>query len=242
MQQVIQYIDERASAMGSHPLLEWLADESIPPGDRLSSWLPCAAFFVFSFMDLNAEVLGYPEAEAAVDPLKQAINHHLAEDAMHWPWYLSDLQKLGMDETMKFSEALRLLWGKETVAQRRAMYRMCLLAGQAEDPILRYSLIAALESVAHLLFAELVKVSDVYTTETGIQLVYLGPIHFEREPGHMANQQDDTEELLFTKDLDEATRRKAIEIAAEVCDAIDARWHEMLRYAQAHVCAGATVA
>ena len=232
MHAVSEYIAARTAELETNPFIVWLSDESIPAEERLSAWLPCAAFFVFGFMDLNAVVLRYSEEEAAGDPLKKAINDHVAEDSNHWAWYLSDLRKLGLDRTMKFSEALRFLWGKETASQRIATYQFCVLASRAEDPRVRYCLLAALESYAHLLFGRVVRVAEIFERESATKLAYLGPVHFEREPGHLANQHDETEEELLHQALDAPTRALGMEIAGKVCDLIDRRWREFHRFAQ----------
>jgi hypothetical protein len=229
MKRILNYLEKRTAEMQEHPFLVWLADPSIPARERLSDWLPCAAFFVFSFMDLNADVLKYSEEEADADPLKKAINAHLEEDSMHWPWYLHDLKALGLDRTMTFSDTLRFLWGKETRSQRLAMYRLCALGSEAEDPILRYALIASLEAVAHLLFSAVVKVSIAYEQDTGTRLLYLGPKHFEREPGHLTHQQDDAADALQRVTITSETCDRATAIAAAVCEVIDDRWREFHR-------------
>ncbi|HEV2381084.1 MAG TPA: hypothetical protein VG206_14990 [Terriglobia bacterium] len=197
MQNVLCYIEKRTTELNINPFITWLSDPSIPAKERLSRWLPCAAFFVFGFKDLNGEALQYPKGQALRDPLKWAINQHAAEDSMHWPWYLNDLRTLGLDVPTTLSEALQFLWGDETLAQRRAVYRLCTLADRAQDPLLRYSMIAALESYAHLLFATVTRASEEFERETGIGLEYLGAMHFGREPGHLANQEDNTEAMLL---------------------------------------------
>jgi hypothetical protein len=231
MQHLLEYIGKRTEGLRSHPFITWLGDTSVPPRERLSAWLPCAAFFVFGFKDLNAAALRYPEDEARLDPQKAAINQHGEEDSTHWPWYLSDLRTLGLDRTMKLSDALRFLWSDETSAQRQAIYRMHAVVFEAQDPLLRYAAIAALESYAHLLFAAVTRVSKELELETGIRLKYLGAMHLDREPGHMANQEDETEDLLLQQALDEPTRQKAIRIAGTVGDVIDERWLEFHKFA-----------
>ena len=233
MKTVLAAIADRASAMRHHPFLLWLRTAELPARDRLAAWLPTAAPFVFGFMDLNADVLRYPEVEAAGDPRRQAINEHLAEDAVHWPWYLHDLQQLGLDTVQPVSQTLRELWGKRTRAQRTAMYRLCQLGLQAEAPVLRYALIAALEAVAHELFKTVLEVALRFEQDTGRKLLYLGPHHFEREPGHLTHQTDAADALLRDVPLDAATAADATRIAVEVCDLIAARWQEFLANAQA---------
>lgn len=233
MQNVLATIADRALTLRHHPFLNWLRDTSLPAKHRLTTWLPNAAPFVFGFMDLNAEVLRFPTVDAAQDPRKAAINAHLAEDAMHWPWYLHDLQQLGVDRVQPFSASLRQLWGPDTVAQRRAMYRLCALAAQADTPELRYVLIAALEAVAHQLFRTVLDVAREYEAETAATLLYLGPKHFEREPGHLTHQSDEADALLRDVEFDAATAARATQLAMAVCDVIEARWLEFFTVARA---------
>lgn len=231
MQTVLAHIEERARSAARHPFLNWLVDPAVPARARVAGWFPAAAAFVFGFKDLNAEVLPYSAAESD-DPLKAAINHHLAEDAMHWPWYLHDLDKLGLDASMPCSQHLRHLYGHDTIEQRRAVYRLCALAQRAAAPALRYCLVMALEAVAHRLFAALLPLGAELEREIGGELLYLGPRHFAREPGHLTHQTDETDELFRGLHLDAATRREAMAIADAVIDVIEERWHAFLRLAR----------
>ena len=233
MKTTLSRVEARAAEVQRHPFLLWLADGTVPARRRLSAWLPEAAFFVFGFRDLNAEVLRYPEAEAILCPRKRAINQHLAEDATHWPWYLQDLRTLGLDRTLSLGEALRFLWGNDTAAQRRAVYRMCALAERAQAPAQRYALIAALEAVAHRLFGQLVPLAREFQQDTGKPLVYLGPKHFERETGHLTHQTGEAEALFQALELDPVERAIAMQAAEEVVSLIEARWSEFHRVALA---------
>ncbi|MEZ5966397.1 MAG: hypothetical protein R3F56_21355 [Planctomycetota bacterium] len=231
MHTVLAQIEQRAHRAADHPFLRWLTDPNTPARARIASWFAAAAPFVFGFKDLNAEVLPYP-ADETDDPLKAAINHHLAEDAMHWPWYLHDLEKLGLDAPMPRSQHLRQLYGDDTVEQRRAVYRLCALAQRAATPALRYCLVMALEAVAHRLFAALLALGTELEHELDCELLYLGPRHFAREPGHLTHQTDEADELFRCLRLDPATCREALAIADAVVDVIEERWHAFLRLAQ----------
>lgn len=231
MHSILSQIEESARAVQAHPFLLWLGDPATPARERLSAWLQSAAPFVFGFMDLNAEVLRYPGATAARDPLEHAINQHLVEDATHWPWYLQDLQVLGLDPAMTFTQALRKMWGKDTAGQRRAVYQLCALAEHARSPVLRYSMVMALEAVAHRLFAVLLEVSREFESETGTALRYLGPQHFAREPGHLMHQPDAADAMFAALTIDDEVRAEALRIAAAVIAIVEARWHEFHRNA-----------
>jgi hypothetical protein len=195
-------------------------------------WLPCAAPWVFGFMDLNGKLLRYSVEEASRDPYKRAINAHLDEDANHWVFYVQDLQRLNMDPSLPFTEVLRFLWGDETPSQRMAVYRLTALAARARDPLLRYSLVLALESLAHVVFETLRYVSRPYSRDTGVELIYIAEEHADLEPGHLTRQVDGAEMDMQAEVLDPAKRREAIDIVRQVCDAIADRWAEMYRFGQ----------
>lgn len=229
MQEVLRYIGECTARQRTNPLLTWLADDSVPAADRLIRWLPCAAPWVFGFMDLNGTLLRYPADEAAEHPYKRAINAHLDEDANHWVFYVQDLETLQLDAALPFPDVLRFLWSEETRSQRMAVYRLTALAARAVDPLLRYSLILALEALAHMVFDTLRQVSEPYSRRTGLDLIYIAKEHADREPGHLTQQSDSTEADMQAEVLDGASRQEALDIVREVCDAIGERWAEMYR-------------
>jgi hypothetical protein len=232
MHEVLRYIEQRTDEQHSNPLINWLSDESVPARDRLMRWLPAAAPWVFGFMDLNGTLLRYPADEAAQDPYKRAINAHLDEDANHWVYYLQDLQRLGLDASLPFTDVLRFLWGEETRSQRMAMYNLTALAASTTDPLLRYCLVLALESLAHLVFETLRGVSEPFSRETGLHLIYIAEEHADLEPGHLTRQVDAAEEEMQAEVLDESTRQEALDVVRRVCDAIADRWIEMFRSGQ----------
>jgi hypothetical protein len=232
MREVLRYIEQRTVQQRSSPFITWLSDDAVPAQDRLSRWLPCAAPWVFGFMDLNGILLKYTDEHADEDPYKRAINDHLEEDSQHWSFYLEDLHRLGLDAPATFPDVLRFLWGTETHAQRLAIYRLSVLAARAHDPMLRYCFIAAIESSAHLLFATLQEVSASFNAGGEEDLQYVGSVHADKEPGHLANQEDAVEQTMRAEVLDEARRSLALDIVREVADLIDERWVELHRCGQ----------
>ncbi|HEV7762834.1 MAG TPA: hypothetical protein VGO78_27680 [Acidimicrobiales bacterium] len=229
MQEVLRYIGERTAQQRPGPFLTWLSDASVPPQDRLVRWLPCAAPWVFGFMDLNGVLLRYPDEAARDDRYKQAINDHVDEDAQHWSLYLEDLHRLGLDAPLALADLLRFLWGSETRAQRLAVYRLSVLAARAEAPLLRYCLVATIESFAHLLFATLQQVAAQAEPPAAGELLYVGSVHAEKEPGHLANQSGAVEADLRAEVLDGPTRRRGLDIVRQVADLIEERWNELHR-------------
>lgn len=231
MKDVLKYIEVQTAKLKENPFVRWLSDESIPPKERLSKWLPCFAYFVFAFKDLN-EVMKYPDDEAKVESLKKGINDHCDEDSTHWPWFITDFKELKLDQNMNFSKALQFLWGNETKAQRISVYKLCKLSTRAENPLLRYSLIEALEAGAHLFFSTIFNVSQNFKEETGVELLFLGATHFEREPGHLVNQPDAIEKMFDEKVLEEDMKSQAIEIARSVFDITDTLWRGLYQFVE----------
>jgi hypothetical protein len=232
VREIRRYIERRTDEQQGSPFIVWLSDDTVPPRDRLTRWLPCAAPWVFGFKDLNGVLLTYPDEEAARDPYKRAINAHVHEDSTHWMLYLEDLLRLELDAESRFPDVLRFLWGNETRSQRLAVYKLSVLAARAEAPLLRYCLIAALESFAHLLFATLQRVATPYARQSGLELHYVGAVHADKEPGHLANQTDVVEAEIEAEVLDGPTRVLGLDIAGQVCDLIADRWVELHRCGQ----------
>jgi hypothetical protein len=234
MREVLDVIEQRTAQLRSGPFLRWLADETVPPTERLMAWLPGAAPWVFGFMDLNDVLLRYPDDEARQDPYKRAINDHLDEDARHWVLYLEDLRRLGLDVALPLPDLLGFLWGRETLHQRLAVYELAALAAQAGHPLVRYALIAALEACAHLLFDTLMQVSSGVTRSTGTEVLYVGSVHAAKEPGHLANQSTPVEARMRAEVLDDPVRHECLRIVHRVADVVAERWAELHRFARAH--------
>ncbi|WP_424101878.1 hypothetical protein [Moorena producens] len=234
MKEVLGYIRNRTNQAKQNPFILWLDDDSISARDRLSLWLPHISAFVMGFMDLNKLIFPYPSSEAATDELKRLINHHCLQDGTHWEWYLRDLQKLELNRTMKFSEGLEFIYGDHRKLDRAFIYGIVALAHEAQDPLLRYSLIAPLEFFAHLLFGKTAPIARKFAEETGTQLEYVGDIHSGVEPGGLVNQQHQIiDEDLFTEAvLDEQMRKRGLEMAEYMCDQIELRWKGNLEFAK----------
>ncbi|MFQ5852006.1 MAG: hypothetical protein ACE5JU_15655 [Candidatus Binatia bacterium] len=235
MKEIVEFVNKRVEEQHQNPFMQWLDNESIPPKVRLSKWLLGAGFFVLGFKDLNTMILGYPQSEAATDPIKKAINAHTEEDSTHWGWYLNDIQQLGLDKQMKFTDSVRFLWGEPLKKQRLATYRICQLAEKSKDPILRYCLIKSVEGFGEFIFGKMAKISAEFAKESGIELEYLGETHSIKESGGLASQPDETEDMILDMELDKKTRELGLDIAKETCDLIEGRWIEFYEYVTQHL-------
>ena len=229
MKEVLRFVEMRVADGRQHPFIMWLDNDKIPAKDRLTRWLQTAAIFVFGFKDIHSMVLPYPQSEANTDEIKHAINAHAEEDSNHWAWYLSDLKKLDLDQTQTFTESLRYLWSEQTSMQRFATYRLCQLIDRAQDPVIRYCIVKAIEAFGEIIFQTTTRVSKELLNETGIKLDYLGEIHSERESGGLQKDVSQVEKKISAIELDFTKRKQCVELADETCTIIENRWHEFYK-------------
>lgn len=122
------------SARG-HPFLKWLSEKHNPTltaKEKLEYFVPIITVFSQMFSDFCKFGLTYTAEEARGDVLKEAINQHAKEDATHNAMLLSDIQKMGLNHTMKLTQHLTLLWTEETEEMRKVMYNWMALARKCE--------------------------------------------------------------------------------------------------------------
>ena len=105
MEEVLALIEKKKQKFASSGLFEFMRDQSIDPRQRLA-FAPCIAPFALSFGEFNKYVF---REEPTNDPLQVIVNNHTYEDDHHWLWFLQDLETLGINKSMKFSDALNFL-------------------------------------------------------------------------------------------------------------------------------------
>ncbi len=110
MKEILSLIEHKQMEFSQHPLYKFLRNEAIAPQKRLA-FAPCFAFFVMGVGELNTCVF---RDTLTNDPIQDLINQHTYEDDKHWIWFLEDLEKLGIDYSLRFSKTLRYLWSKKT--------------------------------------------------------------------------------------------------------------------------------
>jgi len=226
MKEVLRHIFEHKRAYNRLPLFEWMRDQSLTPRQRLAFY-PCMAPFILSFGDLNKFVL---RAERPGDLYQDMVNTHTLEDDHHWPWYLEDFQKLGFDAEMRGSAWMNFLWGEETLQNRVLMARLtALVAGTSS--VERLVIIEAIEETGNVLFSTMLPLAVALEEETGEELRYCGPFHFNMESGHAVGADH---KALANIALCESDRERCLAMVDEVYAAFEAWTHELLRYALSH--------
>jgi hypothetical protein len=179
MKRVVDHLERKTAEFSGNPLFAFLRDKSVEPHRRLA-FAPSVAHFVMSFADLYAFVL---QAPAAGDPYQELVNAHAREDENHWRWFLDDLEKLGFDERVRFSDVLRFIWADETVRTRALTYRMCRL-GYAASSLEKLVLVQVIEAAGKVTVDAVSAVGTEYHKLSGKKLVYMGHHHLATESDH----------------------------------------------------------
>lgn len=210
MKEVLARIAKRQQDFATLPLFQFLRDSSVHPRQRLA-FAPCFAPFVMGFGELNRLVF---REDDTTDPIQLMINQHTREDDSHWIWFLEDLQKLELDASMGFSQALRYLWGNETQASRHMIYELYRYSYQA-PPLQKLVIIEAIEATADIFLAATAQVAQDLQAVTGKECRYFGDLHFAIDSGHSLHLAE-TEELIAGLQLSEVEQDHAFELVDRV--------------------------
>lgn len=228
MKEVLALIEKRKQEFAQLPLFQFLQDKSIDPKQRLA-WAPCATPIAMSFEDL----LKYNfRKEPTDDPIQELINRHTNEEDNHWMWFLEDLEKLGFNNSIKFSDAMRFYWGEETYKTRQVSHQIALHTFKAE-PIVVLAAIQAIEATGNVALAVTAQVAQELEQITRQKYRYFGEDHFCVETGHTTGT-DDVEKLLESIQLTQKQRAKAFEVVEKVFEVFTEATHEMRAYAEKH--------
>ena len=228
MKPVLDHIKSRTEEFSRLPVFAYMADQSIAPEQRLSL-APCMAHYVMTFADMNAYVF---REEPAQNKYQHLVNIHTREDASHWPWFVADLKRLGLDRRFAFSEVLEFLWGEETVKSRLLSYEMCRLTLQA-TPLQKLVIVECVEATGNIFLGLASRIGRELEQATGTQYIYYGPHHFGCESGHTMGTQD-VEQQLESIQLAEEERGTALALVDKVFALYTDFVGELLAYAKAH--------
>ncbi|MCA1564486.1 MAG: hypothetical protein LC803_02280 [Acidobacteria bacterium] len=233
MRTILAAITERKQAFAELPFFAFLRDESLDPEQRLAFY-PCMAHWVMSFADLNKYFF---RAESAGDMHQERVNVYSHEDDDHWQLYIEDFQTLGFHRMFDGTDWLRFLWSERTRANRMLSYRIARLITGATS-VQRLAIIEALEEAANVFFAHTLPLAERMQERTGVELRYLGHFHYNLEADHTGAGDH---ESLAEIELDDATRRRTLEMIGEVFDLFEDWAEEMLRFTESQLSSRASV-
>lgn len=232
MKSVLELIRKREAEFAQLPFFEYLRDTSVSPYQRMA-WFPCLAHFAMSFKDLNNDIL----KDNSIDhPIQALINQHSLEDGSHWRWYLKDLETLGIDRVMRFSEALRLIWSDESLKTRQLSHNLVALCRYQSDPVLKLAIIEAIEATGTPALSTMAQVSEELKALTHQRYFYFSPHHVKVETGHIqaGMEHDAAEAFLLSIELTEEQELQALALVEEVFRSFSDCMDGLMHYAQNH--------
>ncbi|MGG6265312.1 hypothetical protein ACQ4M3_13885 [Leptolyngbya sp. AN03gr2] len=224
MKEILELIEKRKQEFAQLPLFQFLQDRSIDPRKRLA-WAPCVVPLVMGFGELNRVDL---RREPTDDKIQQLINQHTHVDDHHWIWFLEDLEKLGLDHQMKFSDAMRFLWSDSTRKTRQVCHQIALHSFKAE-PIVVLAGIEAIEATGNAAFSKMSEVANEFRQLTNQECRYFGRYHLAVETGHTMGTEE-IENFLETIELTPEQQEQAIEMVEMVFRVFTDAMNEVLEF------------
>lgn len=226
MKKVLAHINQKKKEFAQLPLFEFLQDQTIDPRRRLA-FAPCIAPFAMSFGELNRQVF---RDEPTTDELQKIINVHTYEDDHHWPWLLSDMDKLRFNPRLSFNESLEFLWNEQTINARAAAYYLYNATYQA-SPARKFTIIEATESTGNILLANSAGPARELTKKTQYDYEYFGAGHLEVDTGHTFCSTE-SRQVIEAVELSEEERQAAYLAVDETFAVFTNLMNELLAFAQ----------
>lgn len=228
MEEVLALIEKKKQEFAKSGLFEFMRDQSIDPRQRLA-FAPCMAPFVMGFGELNKYVF---REEPTNDPIQEIVNNHTYEDDRHWPWFLKDLETLGINKYVKFSDALNFLWNEETKAARLVSHQIFRSAFGA-SPITKLAILEVTEATGNVFFSTAAPIAQELRIITQKEFLYFGCFHLGVETGHTTGTPE-VDELIKNIQLSEETRQEAFKIVENLFEVFTELTDELLVYAKTH--------
>ncbi len=228
MQELLNFIAAKKQEFAKLPLFYFMQDQSINPRQRLS-FAPCMLHFIMSFSDINKYVLRTHEE---ADYLQKIVNQYTYEDDNHWPWFITDIEELGFNPILNFTQAVKLIWGEETKLTRQITYQVAGYALEAE-PAIKIVIIQALEATADVFFSISTKITSELQKNTKTEYLFFGDLHLHEETEHTMDTLS-SQKFLADIELTEFQRQEALDAVEKIFKIFSEWTYELLAYAQSH--------
>ncbi len=228
MKEVLALIENRKQEFALLPLFEYLQDRSIDPRQRLA-FAPCLSPMIMGFADLWKDVF---REEPTNNKIQALINLHTYEEQYHWHWLLEDMQKLELNQSLSFNDALKFIWGEETHKTRQVCHKIerCIFRG---EPLKKLVALEVSEATANVFFSMTQQAANEMQGITKKQFRYFGGHHLGQENNHNINKSDALEVFEGILLTDEQ-RQEYFELVNQLFEAFAESMDELLAYAKAH--------
>lgn len=228
MEEIIAFINSRKQEFIKLPLFEMMRDEKLQPEQKLS-FVPCMAHFIMSFGDINTYILRDLDT---TDPIQNIVNQYSLEDDKHWPWYITDIEQLGLDTNLSFTQSLRFLWSDQTKVTRQLAYYISAFTLQVSS-FIKLVVIKVLEATGDVFFSITKKITSKLEKTTNKEYLYFGNHHLNAENEHTMTAPE-AENYLSQIKLTEAQHQEALCIVEKMFNIFSEWTYELLAYAQNH--------
>ncbi len=179
MQQILEVIEQKNQEFAQLPFFEYMQDETVDPRQKLA-FAPVITPLALEFSELCKRVL---RVEPAINKVQEMVNQHTREEHFHWQWLLEDMDKMGIDHSLRFSDVVRFLWSDHTRVSR-SMYSLFERYTYQADPIMRLVAIEVSEVTANVFFRATKPVALQLEETTGQEFRYFGMCHNHIENTH----------------------------------------------------------
>ncbi len=235
MKEVLELIEQKKQEFAKLPFFEFLQDKSIDPRQRLI-WVPCIAPLVMTFGELNKYILRKelinPQIELPNQKVQNLINQHTYEDDHHWIWFLEDLEKMGFNPFVSFTDVLKFLWSKETQAARYVTYELVISAFH-KDPMLKLAALESVEATGNIGFSIFAEVGKELQEITHQKYRYFSKSHLDVEMGHLYGETNNVEQFMYLQTILLTTdqRTQAFELVDKIFESFTDLLNQMMIYA-----------
>jgi hypothetical protein len=223
MQRVLDAVDERGRQYERTGIFRFVNDTTLDARRRLS-FAPYLTHFVMSFSDFYSHILNDGEPN---DELQKLVTQHTEEDSEHWKWFLRDLETLGLNPTLPFTDAVKLLYSPAALEQRMLCYKIAKL-GYGADAVTKLVLILCIETAGKVSAVNICRVGDTLAREEGTKLVYFGNHHLQAEDAHTIEDASSRARVDAVR-LDPAREEALVAMVNEVFDHFDRFAEETLK-------------
>ena len=204
MKNIWSLLLRKKQEVANHQFFTWLNSDEAPIEKRF--WFsPVLVDFIMGFSDMNKYFLSY---ENPCNELEKLINEHTKEDRTHSLLFYEDWHKLNLRQLQEWSPQRTLWWlflCKETQQVRQFGMNILDLSVQHQNPLIRFSMMEAIEICGEVFFENTAKIADKITAKTNIEHLYFGQYHRLRETGHLHTEED----LFFAATLNPEERAAA---------------------------------
>lgn len=184
MKRIWKHLGSRRRQVAAHPFFVWFNSESVPAEQRFV-FAPVMIDFIMGFADMNKWFLNY---ESPQNELEEAINQHTEEDRTHASLFYDNWYTLKLGNEFDFTPGKSLFWlflARDAFIVRRFGMDILDIAVKHPEPLVRFSMMEAIELCGDVFFANTAPVAQALAKQTGRDQLYFGQFHRARETGHL---------------------------------------------------------